>query len=438
MTGRRKAFNILKNVIDGGAYLHLALKEGLKDCDSGTAASVTALVYASIENLRYSDYLLSYYVRGRIHGSIRLVLRMGIAELLKMNTKSYAVIDESVKLAKAIGKAELSGFVNGVLRRIDRERDKLPALPTDGCEYLMIKYGIPDFLAREYLNEYGLEFTEAMLKTHINSMTVRAQYPCTAKELTEGMQYDEAFKQIGFRFGRLDSNAIILDKGVNVSISSLFSEGKLAVQSESAMLVCKLCRVKRGMNVLDACAAPGGKTAYLASLMENTGSITAWELHENRVRLINATLKRLNVKNASCECHDASVQKEELFSSMDVVLVDAPCSGFGVRSKPDTFLNHTEESVSRICSIQSQILHECSKYVRSGGALIYATCTVSKRENEDNVRSFLKEHGNFVLEGFSDLLPKEYEERAREGMLTLFPNLDSTDGFFMARMVRKN
>lgn len=438
MTGRRKAFNILKNVIDGGAYLHLALKEGLMDCDSGTAASVTALVYASIENLRYSDYLLSCYVKGRIHGSIRLVLRMGIAELLKMNTKSYAVIDESVKLTKAIGKAELSGFVNGVLRRIDRERDKLPALPADECEYLMIKYGIPDFLAREYLNEYGMKFTEAMLKTHINSMTVRAQYPCTVEELTEGMKFDEAFKQTGFHLGRLDSNAIILDKGVNVGISTLFSEGKLAVQSESAMLVCKLCRVKRGMRVLDACAAPGGKTAYLASLMENTGSITAWELHENRVKLTDATLKRLGVKNASCECHDASVRKEELFSSMDVVLVDAPCSGFGVRSKPDTYFNHTEESIRRICSIQGQILHECSKYVRLGGALIYATCTVSKRENEDNVRSFLKKHGNFALEGFSDLLPKEYEERAREGMLTLFPNLDNTDGFFMARMVRKD
>lgn len=438
MTGRRRAFSILKNVIDDGAYLHLALKEGLIDCDSSTAAYVTALVYASIENLKYSDYLLSYYVKGRLHGSTRLVLRMGIAELLKMNTKSYAVIDESVNLIKSIGKAELSGFVNGVLRRIDRERDKLPALPADEHEYLMIKYGIPDFLAKEYLNEYGVEFTESMLKTRINSMTVRAQYPCTTKELTEGIQFDEVFKQIGFRLGRLDSNAIILDKGVNVNKSALFAEGKLAVQSESAMFVCKLCRVKRGMKVLDACAAPGGKTAYLASLMENTGSIAAWELHENRVKLTNATLKRLGVKNASCECHDALIQKKELFSSMDVVLVDAPCSGFGVRSKPDTFLNHTEKSIGEICSLQSKILHECSKYVRSGGALIYSTCTVSKRENEENVHSFLKEHGNFALEGFSDLLPKEYAERAMGGMLTLFPNLDNSDGFFMARMVRKD
>lgn len=437
MTSRRKAFDILKTVFDG-AYLHLALKEGLRDYDSITASSITALVYQTIESRAYSDYLLGHYVKGRIHGNIRLVLRMGIAELLMMNTKSYAVIDESVKLTKAIGKAELAGFVNGVLRKIDRERDHLPALPKDDCEYLMVKFGIPDFLAKEYLRDYGREFTDEMLKTRLNSMTVRAQYPCTFEKCIVGMQNDSAFGQFQFSRGRLDTNAIVLKHGVNVNASSMFLEGNLAVQSESAMLVCRLCRVEPGMRVLDACAAPGGKTAYLASLMKNTGSIISWELHESRIKLIEATIKRLKIKNAVCECHDATEPKPELFSSMDVVLVDAPCSGFGVSSKPDTYLNRTEESIIEICHIQSRILDVCSEYVRPGGALIYATCTVSKRENEDNVYEFLNKHDNFMLEDVSDLLSEEYHERAKKGMLTLFPNLDSTDGFFMARMIRKD
>ena len=155
MTSRRIAFNILNSVINEGAYLHLALKEGLRCCDSNSAAFITALTHAAIENLKYSDYLLAHFVKGRMHGSIRLILRMGIAELLMMNTAPYAVINESVKLTKEIGKSGLAGFVNGVLRRIDRERDSLPALPDDDSEYLQVKFGIPRFLADEYLSQYG-------------------------------------------------------------------------------------------------------------------------------------------------------------------------------------------------------------------------------------------------------------------------------------------
>ncbi len=439
MTNRRIAYNILNDVVNGGAYLHLALKNGLRGCDRNTAASVTALVYAAIENIKYSDYLIAYYTKGRIHGSIRLVLRMGIAELLAMNTASYAVLDESVKLTKSIGKGELSGFVNGVLRRIDRERAALPELPKDAVEYLMIRFGIPSFLAREYINEYGLEFTESMLRTRIDFMTIRAQFPHTCEELMEGLLLsDEVFAGRSFHRGRLDNDAIILDKGVDISASQLFADGKIAVQSESAMLVCRVCKVKPGIRVLDTCAAPGGKTAYLASIMRNEGAVTAWELHENRVKLTNAAFERLGVRNALCIKHDASVPKPELYGSMDVVLMDVPCSGFGVRSKPDTYLNRNEASIEEIRGIQQGILNECCKYVRTGGALVYATCTVSRKENEDNINRFLVEHEDFLPDDFSDILPDEYGDRISNGMLQLFPNLDNTDGFFMARLVRKN
>lgn len=438
MTTHRVAYNVLDSVLRNGAYLHLALKEGLKYCSSENAAAVTALVYAAVENVKYSDYIISHYTKGRLHGSIRLVLRIGIAELLTMETAPYAVCDECVKLVKSIGKAELSGFVNGVLRSIARTRGSLPPLPEDASAYLQIKYGIPEFLAAEYLEAYGKEFTEAMLKNKFRKLTIRAQYPCAAEELAGGLlEKDAALGNIPYHFGRLVPEAIILDKGADITASPLFINGKISVQSESAMLVCKICRVESGMNILDACAAPGGKSAYLASLMRDIGSITAWDLHENRVKLMEATLERLRVACVKCARQDALRPVPGLYESMDLVLVDAPCSGFGVGSKPDTYLNRTEQDVGQICKIQRSILEECSKYVRRGGALVYATCTISKRENESNVLEFLEAHKEFTAEDFSDLLPGEYRERCRSGMLQLFPNLDGMDGFFIARLVKE-
>ena len=437
MTSRRIAFNILNSVINEGAYLHLALKEGLRCCDSNSAAFITALTHAAIENLKYSDYLLAHFVKGRMHGSIRLILRMGIAELLMMNTAPYAVIDESVKLTKEIGKSGLAGFVNGVLRRIDRERDSLPALPDDDSEYLQIKFGIPRFLADEYLSQYGRGFTEKMLASANTHMSFRAQYPYTSDEVIARLNAVSEYSDITFEFGKLDPNAIIPSRGFDATATRLFKDGMLTVQSESAMLVCRACKVRPGIKVLDACAAPGGKTAYLASLMRNTGFIQAWELHENRVKLTNAALSRLGA-NAVCIRHDATEPMPELFESFDIVLIDAPCSGFGVSSKPDTYLNRTESTVREIYCTQKKILDECSKYVKSGGALVYATCTISRPENEENVLGFLAEHKEFDLEGFSDMLPVEYADRASGGMLQLFPHLDGSDGFFIARMIKKD
>lgn len=415
----------------------MALKEGLRGCDSNSAAFITALTHAAIENLKYSDYLLARFVKGRMHGSIRLLLRMEIAELLMMNTAPYAVIDESVKLTKEIGKSGLAGFVNGVLRRIDRERDSLPALPDDDSEYLQVKFGIPRFLADEYLSQYGREFTENMLASANTNMTFRAQYPYTSDEVIARLNAVSEYSDITFEFGKLDPNAIIPSRGFDATAISLFDDGMLTVQSESAMLVCRACKVRPGIKVLDACAAPGGKTAYLASLMRNTGFIQAWELHENRVKLTNATLSRLGA-NAACIRHDATEPMPELYESFDIVLIDAPCSGFGVSSKPDTYLNRTEGTVREICCTQKKILDECSKYVKSGGALVYATCTISRPENEENVLGFLAEHKEFELEGFSDMLPVEYADRASGGMLQLFPHLDGSDGFFIARMIKKD
>lgn len=418
--------------------MNLALKANLKDTDSITASYVTAIVHTAVENVRYTDYLISHYAKGRLHGSIRLILRMGIAEILFMDTACYAVCDECVKLTKDIGKKEQAGFVNAVLRRVIRERNELPELPEDDSEYLQIKYGLPDFLADEYLREYGRRFTEEMLSNRFSLTCIRPQYPHTADEFTEKLiPSDPVMRELPYRRGKLAPDALLLEKGGDVVSSELFKNGSMAVQSESAMLVCRICKPARGMRVLDACAAPGGKSAYLASLMRNDGEITAWELHENRVELTRKTLSRLHADIVKCEQHDSTVVDERFIDSMDIVLTDVPCSGFGVGSKYDTFLNRTNDDIENIAEIQRRIIDVCSRYVKPGGALVYSTCTVSKRENEDNAVRFLETHPEFVSDDFSSLLPEEYSERSKNGMLQLFPHLDGTDGFFIARFIRK-
>ncbi len=438
MNDRRIAYNIFINVVEKGAYINLALKEGLYGADSSTASSITALVYTAVENLNYCDFIIKNYAKGRLHKQIRNILRLGIAELLFMHTPVYAVCNESVELTKKIGKTSLSGFVNGVLRKVDRDRENLPALPGEPREYLNIKYGLPLFLADEYLAEYGLEFTESMLCSHHKFMTIRTQYPFSTDSFLSAdfEKMDPIFVGKTMAVGKIVSDAVKIDTGFDVRKSKLFNEGHITVQGESAMLVCKICGVAPGMKVLDACSAPGGKSAYLSSLMKGNGEIVACDVHDTRIELTRATLERLHVHNAKCIPMDAAEYCEQFADAFDVVLVDAPCSGFGVSSKPDTFINRSSDSINEIAALQYRIISNCSKYVKPGGTLVYSTCTISKRENECVVKKFCEQHKEYEMYPFTDALPAYLRERAENGMLQLFPNTDGADGFFIARFKR--
>ena len=300
----RKAYEIFTEVTRDGAYANLALKKGLAGTDAREAGRVTALVYSATEHISYADFLIDHYKKGRLHGSIRNVLRLSVTELLFMDRPDHAVCSEGVELTRAIGKSALTGVVNGILRNIARDNaaGKLPPLPEEPAERLSVKYSVPRFMAEEYLKEYGPEFTEDLLSARLHNLTVRAQYPFTTAELEAAL---DALK-IAHRRGSYDENALILPEGADVASMPLFREGKMTVQSESAMLVCRACRVQDGMRVLDTCAAPGGKTCCLSSLMRGTGSITALEVHPHRTELLAATARRLGVQNVRAITADAA------------------------------------------------------------------------------------------------------------------------------------
>lgn len=409
---RRAALETLVRILEDGAYANLALKEAADSAASKDVPFLYALVNETIAEASYLDFILSHFCK-RQKRAVRNLLRMSGTELLFLDTPAHAAIDEAVKLCREIGKKDCCGLVNAVLRRLDRERGILPPLPEDPVDRLSIRYGIPTFLVAEWIAEYGETETEALLLKKPLGTVVRAQFPYTTDALAAALP-------VPFVPCSLDPNGLKLSAGFDLARSPLFTEGKLAVQGEGAMLICRALGKIRGKRILDACAAPGGKTAYLASLSENTARLTAWELHPHRKALMDKAFARLGVQ-AETECRDASVFDPKFENAFDAVLLDVPCSGFGLLAeKPDVRLHKDEAAVNALTAVQDAILSACCRYVKPGGVLVYATCTIVRRENDERVKQFLNAHPDFAL------------SEARQ----LLPTRDGTDGFYYARMQR--
>lgn len=212
---------------------------------------------------------------------------------------------------------------------------------------------------------------------------------------------------------------------------TLFREGLFTVQDPASALTVMAGGLKKDMNVLDCCAAPGGKTFMASQIMGNSGSILSCDLYENKLGDIKKGAERLGIRNVKCKTMDASVLYESLFKSFDVIICDAPCSGFGVIAKKPEIRYKTFESVSKLPQIQLSILKNVSKYLKTGGTLMYSTCTIMENENEGVVKSFLSEREDFILEPF--VLPEPIGI-AEKGYITLWPHIHHTDGFFIAKL----
>lgn len=426
MSVRRAALAALTAVTEEGAYANLALKSAAASLPKTDANRVSALVYETLDHLLTIDYYLSALTAANKNALVRNVLRLGACQLLYMRTPAHAAVNESVALCREIGKTALSGYVNGVLRALQRQiaADALPPLPADTAGRLSVQYSFPRWIVERWTADYGETFAEALLAAKPSGVTVRPQHPCTADELLALLPADTSR-------GQWEHDCLHVPAGFDAAASDAFLTGRMAIQSESAMLVCRAlgdCRKKR---VLDACAAPGGKSACIASFAENDVSITCFELHAHRAELTQKTLERLHV-TAGILQRDASVPDDALYDAFDAVLVDAPCSGLGlVHGKPDVRYQKTPGDIESLANVQRGILEACARYVKTGGALVYATCTIGKAENEAQVADFLARHGEFTLSPMP--LPIE-----NDGELQLFPNVHGTEGFYMARMVRCN
>ena len=438
---RKVALEIFQDVVRKDAYAGLSLDDRLRNTnlpqlDKRFCASI---VYTTLENLIRIDYALSFFLKDAdsLEPTVRDILRISACQLLFHDRiPASAIVDEAVKLTRGAGLEGLTGLTNAVLRSMIRGKDEIkwPA-KEEGAHYLSVMYSVPEWLAERLTAAYGPDTAEAICayRTQAHFTTIRPNL---------NRMDDAAFETL------LQKKVWEIEKGAvahayrvrlasEIARDADYMAGHFSIQGESSMLACQAVNVKPGMQVLDCCAAPGGKTAYLAETMNGTGRVYAWDVHEHRVTLIRAMMHRLRLENVRPVVRDAAVLKEDLAGTMDAVLLDAPCSGLGVMdNKPDIKYRATPESVRELTEIQEKLLDTCCQYVKRNGTFVYSTCSILPEENSQQVKRFLEKHPEFAISPLPETIDEKFRKEYTDTGLQLLPHRDGVEGFFIARMRR--
>lgn len=425
MNARELAINVLYKVEFGEGYSNVALDKELNksDLDTVDKAFASELVYGVLTWKITLDEIIKMYSSikiKKISPWILNILRIGIYQIVFLDKiPESAAVNESVKLAKQYGHEASSKFVNAILRKIEKnEMEKLLAYiatkPILEDEIISIVTSHPLWMVDELLKEYDKKFVTEFLNA--NNITPEITLRSNRLKTTR----DELYKLLILR--KIDCRKGNLEDSIKVKKMTDFKGKLFTVQDEAAQLACLKLAAKPDEIVLDACSAPGGKTTYLAEIMENKGEVEAWDIHPHRVRLVEEAAKKLDISIIHAKVHDATISMPSYKEKFDKILLDVPCSGLGViRKKPDIKWTRKIEDFEELMSVQEKILDTCSEYLKPGGRMVYSTCTVLKRENEEQIDRFLLTHSDFTL----------------VEQVKLFPNVDETDGFYIAVLERK-
>ncbi len=441
---RRVALNALSDVNRVGSYASLALDKRLRECylSPEDKRLATSIFYAAVENRLYIEYALSGFKKVPAEPIIEDILQIACAQILFLDrVPAHAAVDEAVKQTRVFGRDEASGFVNAVLRSllraIEADELKLPDTETEPSKYLSIKYSVPEHVIDMLTEAYGFE-TAAKIVSYRPSQRLETVRFNSLR--TDANAFEAFMDKRGWTWRKSQvEGAYLVERAGNLATDPDFFDGLFTVQGESSMLAACAVEAKPGMTILDACAAPGGKSAVMCEMMRLTGRVHAWDVHEHRVELIKALAKRLRLDNIRPAVRDASVHREDLDGTLDAVLIDAPCSGLGVMvDKPDVKFKVTDESVKSLEVTQRDILNACCPYVKKGGLLVYSTCSILPRENEKQIEAFLLNHPEFKLDTDDKWLPDSLKHRFKGGMLSLIQSRDGVEGFFIARLRRTN
>ena len=359
---------------------------------------------------------------------------MSVYQLKYMDSvPESAVCNEAVKLAKKRKFSNLSGFVNGVLRNIARNMDSIK-YPEKENERLEIEYSMPLWIVDMWIERFGIETTKNILKSVYNKKTT------TIRVNTSKTTVDEVVVRLeneGAKVKRstLYSNALEISDYNQIADFYDFNKGNIVVQNLSSMFVGMAANPKEGDYIIDVCAAPGGKSLHIADLIHNKGKIRARDLTEYKVGLINENIKRTGFNCIFAECKDATKLDKNVIGKADIVIADLPCSGLGViGNKVDIKYNTSIEQINELAKLQKEILSVVSKYVKPGGTLIYSTCTVTKEENEDNVK-WIEENLPFKLQSLNKKLPEQIIDNKHD-YVQILPGKYGMDGFFISAFRR--
>ncbi|MFA4029609.1 MAG: hypothetical protein GDYSWBUE_000902 [Candidatus Fervidibacterota bacterium] len=424
------------------AFINLSLRELMSDrrMKAVERAFATQLAMGVAKMLLYLDYLIKHFCGERFHRLtpfVRNCLRMGAYELAVLSHPPYAVVSQYVELTKKYQHVGVAGLVNAVLRRLSEEWQhiQLPSPKEDPIAHIAIKTSHPHWLVEKWIKQFGFEETLALCEadnlppplcirvnmrwTDVESVARMLELRCRSVERAK-------YAPCGLR----------IDTTTDISKLPGYKEGLFSAQDEAAMLVTYILEPKPGEVIIDACAAPGGKTTHIAEMTNDAARVIAVDAHEGRMQLVKEAAIREKLHSIEFVVGDFTELAKQYEGIADRCLLDVPCSGTGtLRRKPDVRWKKSTRSIAELAALQARLLEAASRVIKPGGVIVYSTCSLEREENEDVVNAFLSAHNEFRVEDASSYLPTRIEGcRTPEGYVRLFPHRHDTDGVFIARL----
>ena len=427
---RNLALKILYDINEKKAYSNIVLdkyinknRNELSNLDIGF---ISEIVYGVITWKLTLEYIVQKYSKIKIKKMsewVKNILMLGSYQIIFLDkVPKSAAVNESVNLCKKYN-YKSANFVNAILRKIEKSDYQNIDDIKEINKRISLKTSMPEWFVDKLINEYGAK--EAL--EICNDLNLRPNNTVRINRLKGNLEIGNQAILDDFRTITGTKNIVKMPEYIN---------GNISIQDESAGLSSFILNPKEGETVLDACSAPGGKTTYLAEIMNNTGSIIAWDIYEERLKQVDENAKRLGINIIKTEVKDASIYDKAYDKKFNKILLDVPCLGLGViRRKPDIKWNRNEENIDEITKIQYQILKTCSKYLKDDGILVYSTCSILKEENINIIEKFLEEE-DFEIVDISDKVKKDFKYVNEKNTIELFPN-EKHDGFYIACLKRK-
>lgn len=443
VSARRVAFNVLMRVSSTGAYADILLNKELKTFGPQDASFATELSYGVLRRYITLDWLIDRFSTikaTRLELRVLNALRLGLYQIYFLaRVPSSAAINESVELAKIAGNAGKAGFVNAVLRHAAQDKANIvfPVQMDDPLKRVSINFSHPEWIVRRWIERFGIDSTIELCKANLDPppKTIRANLLKTTRQGLADELNKEGFKAEPARF----SPAGIFISSIPASKKLNPGDERYYIQDEASQIVPLLLSLSPGQTILDACAAPGGKTAHIAEIMRNQGVVYALDKYEARLKTLKDSLGRLGVSIVKTVEADSTMPLGFIKGEkrrFDAALVDAPCSGLGVlRRVPDIKMKRKEEDLKALSKTQSLILQNISGYVKKGGLLVYSVCSTEPDETIEVVKGFLEKNKGFEAEDARGALPEGCSRLVDEkGFLLTLPHKHDMDGFFAARL----
>ncbi|WP_071395384.1 16S rRNA (cytosine(967)-C(5))-methyltransferase RsmB [Bacillus tuaregi] len=440
---REAVLEILEMIEKNQSYSNLLLNNVIKknELETKDIGLLTELTYGTLQRKLTLDYYLSPFLTNskKMEMWVRQLLRMTVYQMVYLDkVPDRAAIYEAVEIAKKRGHKGIASLVNGVLRSLQRKGLPSFEMIEDPIERLAVSTSHPLWLVKRWVHQFGFESTKEMCEINLTApvMTARVNTTKVTREKCLTLLVDEGY---AVEPSPTVPEAILCYKG-NLAHSNAFKQGFLTIQDESSMLVAISLGIEENQHVLDACAAPGGKSTHIAERLKGSGEVISLDLHEHKVRLIKENAERLGLTNIKAKPLDSrTIQQHYERESFDRILLDAPCSGFGVmRRKPDIKYTKKEADVLHLQKIQKTLLESVSPLLRKGGILVYSTCTIDQEENQQVVDSFLKQHPEFERdETVKERLPEVIKPLVKDGEIQILPQHMNSDGFYIACLRKK-